>query len=137
MLYRPGNLQERDEMDPTEYYRRQAIGNLRGIAYHLIDCLQGNVDQPLLYAHYATLEEALERLWDGVMGGYIQIESIAILRMLRTVTCYDLKRHFMQPVLRRDLLIRDLRLFINTVEYVLLPPLYPRGQYDSLLRDPY
>ena len=110
-----------DYSERNDYTRRQILGNLRGIAFHLIECIQDNIDRSRMISHHSVLEEAVDRLWSGVQDGRYQVESLPMLRMIKHITCPDLKTQLERPSLQHEKIIRELRLFVNTVEHVIIP----------------
>lgn len=120
-----------------DYARRQILSNLRGIAFHLIECIQDNIDRSLMISHHSVLEEAVDRLWLGVQEGRYQVESLPMLRMIKHITCPDLKTELEKPRLQHEKIIRELRLFVNTVEHVIVPKQAFTASYSNLLDSPY
>ncbi|MHA1637307.1 MAG: hypothetical protein ACTSUB_04765 [Candidatus Thorarchaeota archaeon] len=136
-LYRR-NRESGDEVsnEREDYARRQILGNLRGIAFHLIECIQHNFDRSLMISHHSVLEEAVDRLWSGVQEGRYQVESMSMLRMVKHITCPDLKTQLERPNLQHEKIIRELRLFVNTVEHVIVPKQAFTASYSNLLDNP-
>ena len=68
-----------------------------------------------------NIQEALESIWQGVEEGYIRVRSIAVLRAAKYVSCPDIENRLKSPIIDHVRVIRDLRLLINTFEYIIKP----------------
>lgn len=68
-----------------------------------------------------NLQEALDSLWQGVEEGYIRVRSIAVLRAAKNVSCPDIENRLKSPNIDHARVIKDLRLLINTFEYIIKP----------------
>lgn len=68
-----------------------------------------------------NLHEALESIWRGVEEGYIRVRSIAVLRAAKNVYCPEIETMLKSPNIDHAKVIKDLRLLINTFEYIIKP----------------
>ncbi len=68
-----------------------------------------------------NLQNALDKIWQGVEEGYIRVRSIAVLRAAKNVSCPDIERHLKSPNIDHSRIVKDLRLLMNTFEYIIKP----------------
>ncbi|TFG34822.1 hypothetical protein EU527_01220 [Candidatus Thorarchaeota archaeon] len=68
-----------------------------------------------------NIQNAIESIWQGVEEGYIRVRSIAVLRAVRKVSCPDIENRLKSPNIDHARIIKDLRLLINTFEYIIKP----------------
>ncbi|TFG30864.1 hypothetical protein EU527_13890 [Candidatus Thorarchaeota archaeon] len=68
-----------------------------------------------------NMQEALDSIWHGVEEGSIRVRSIAVLRAAQKVSCPDIENRLKSPNIDHARLIKDLRLLINTFEYIIRP----------------
>lgn len=118
-----------------ETYHNYASSNtqeLREIVVDLIQAIRDGSHRGTLLSIHGDLTNALDRLWMRASDGIIQVESIAVLRALRKVTCPDIGTQLMKPTLDYRRALMDLRLFINTVDHLLMPSFNGRqAQYRA------
>jgi hypothetical protein len=67
------------------------------------------------------LENALNTFWCEVDSGRLQVESTALLRAMYSITCSELPTHLSDSHYDGNRVIKNLKLFLNTVEHVLKP----------------
>jgi hypothetical protein len=65
--------------------------------------------------------DALESLWHGVEEGTVRVQSLALLRATKNVSFPDIERKLKSPSIDHSRMISDLRLVINTFEYIIKP----------------
>ncbi len=80
-----------------------------------------NVDRIQLLSQQKVMSDALDRLWREVEDGNVQVQSIAVLRAARSVSCPEIANKLKGATIDHARVIRDLRLLINTFEYVIKP----------------
>ncbi|MGV9169709.1 MAG: hypothetical protein ACOC38_07205 [Promethearchaeia archaeon] len=94
-------------------------------AKRVIDCLERNVSRNELLQYSGQLADAVEQLWREVRQGDCRVESIALLRVMRQTTCRDiLSTSYFSRKSPKEL-VSQLKLFVNTVRYVLKPATLP------------
>jgi hypothetical protein len=81
----------------------------------------GRVDKNLLFKQHESMKEALDRIWSGVEQGKVKVECLPLLRTARSVFCPDISRKLKAPVIDHARIIRELKLMVNTFEYVIKP----------------
>ncbi|MHA2360803.1 MAG: hypothetical protein ACXAB6_02580 [Candidatus Thorarchaeota archaeon] len=122
-----------DPVGNSEYARRQVLSNITGIALDIIECIQNKIRRNVIVLHFSTLEETVERFWHDVQIGAIEVESMALLRAIRTIMCRDLGRQLRQPYFNQNKVLREIRLLINTVQHIIVPDTpVQRKQYHNL-----
>jgi len=94
-------------------------------AKRVIDCLEGNMNRNELVRYGENLVAAVEQLWRGVREGHCRVESIALLRVLRQTTCKEILSLHELTKKPPQKLASQLKLFVNTVRYVLKPKPLP------------
>jgi hypothetical protein len=65
--------------------------------------------------------DALESLWHGVEEGTVRVHSIALLRATKNVSFPDIEKKLKSPSIDHSRVISDLRLVINTFQYIIKP----------------
>ena len=70
-----------------------------------------------------NLQNALDKIWQGVEEGHIRVRSIAVLRAAKNVSCPDIENRLKSPNIDHARIIKDIRLLINTFEYIIKPEL--------------
>lgn len=68
-----------------------------------------------------NLQDALEKIWHGVEEGQIRVRSIAVLRAAKNISCPDIENQLKSPSINHARVIKDIRLLINTFEYIIKP----------------
>ena len=104
------------------YYNSNLLsGELRETALELIQAIRNGSHRGTLLSLYGDLTNVLDRIWMRASDGILHVESIAVLRALRKVSCPDIQNMLLSPSLDYRKIMMDLRLFINTVDYLLMP----------------
>jgi hypothetical protein len=65
--------------------------------------------------------DALESLWHCVEEGTVRVQSLALLRATKNISFPDIERKLKGPSIDHSRVISDLRLVINTFEYIIKP----------------
>jgi len=79
------------------------------------------LDRNVLLKQQENMTQALERLWIGVEEGRIKVDCMPLLRTARNVSCPEIHRKLRAPELDHMRIIRELRLMVNTFNYVIKP----------------
>ncbi|MFW9979808.1 MAG: hypothetical protein ACFFEJ_17130 [Candidatus Thorarchaeota archaeon] len=103
------------------YHQNSYSQELREVAIDLIESIRAGSHRGTLLSLHGDLTNALDRIWMRASDGILQVESIAVLRALRKVTCPDIQSQLLKPTLDYRKILMDLRLFINTVDHLLMP----------------
>jgi hypothetical protein len=78
-------------------------------------------DRLSLMRHQQILANSLETLWRDVQAGRVSVDSIALLRALRDIACFDLSDQLQAPMLQRRKITKELRVFENTIKLLICP----------------
>ena len=95
--------------------------NLQSHIAALINLLMTDGDRNSIRNAGNQLIELVNVFCGEVECGSIKVDSNALLNAIKNVTCRDIAYQLNSPTLDRTRIIRDLRLFSNTVRYVLNP----------------
>jgi len=68
-----------------------------------------------------NLVDALESIWHGVQNGSVRVQSLALLRATKNISFPDIEKKLRSPSIDHARVISDLRLLINTFEYIIKP----------------
>ena len=79
------------------------------------------VDRVEILSQQKMMADALENLWCKVEEGKVRVQSIAVLRAAKNVSCPEIANRLKSPNIDHARVVRDLRLLINTFEYVIKP----------------
>ncbi|MHA2026843.1 MAG: hypothetical protein ACW98U_13170 [Candidatus Thorarchaeota archaeon] len=79
------------------------------------------LDRNLLFKQHESMIEALERIWSGVEQGRVEVDCLPLLRTARSVFCPEISRKLKAPEIDHARIIRELRLMVNTFQYVIKP----------------
>ena len=99
-------------------------GSINALHYridHLISSLINDDDETTIRNSGESLIQSVNLFCNEVEKGCIQVDSRAILRALKDVTCRDISYRLNSPLLDRNTMVRELRLFSNTIRFVLNP----------------
>ena len=97
------------------------VANLQSHIAVLINLLMNDGDRNSIRDAGKQLIELVSVFCGEVECGSIKVDSNALLNAIKNVTCRDIAYQLNSPTLDRKRIIRDLRLFSNTVRYVLKP----------------
>lgn len=81
----------------------------------------GQMDRNLLFKQHESMKEALERIWFGVEQGEVEVDCLPLLRTARSVFCPEISRKLKAPEIDHARIIRELKLMVNTFQYVIKP----------------
>ncbi|MFW9843383.1 MAG: hypothetical protein ACFFEV_02285 [Candidatus Thorarchaeota archaeon] len=87
----------------------------------LLQDASNQVDRVQILSQQKMMTDALERLWHDVEKGSVRVQSIAVLRAAKNVSCPEIANRLKSPNIDHARVVRDLRLLINTFEYVIKP----------------
>ena len=79
------------------------------------------IDRVAILSQQKSMSDALESLWQDVENGNVRVRSIAVLRAAKNVSCREIENKLKSPNIDHAKVVRDLRLLINTFEYVIKP----------------
>lgn len=97
------------------------VANLQSHIAALINLLMNNGDRNSIRNAGKRLIELVNVFYGEVECGSIKVDSNALLNAIKNVTCRDIAYQLNLPTLDRTRIVRDLRLFSNTIRYVLNP----------------
>jgi hypothetical protein len=81
------------------------------------------IDRIEILEQQKNLVNALEYLWNDVEEGKVRVRSLAVLRAAKNVSFPDIEKKLKSPSIDHARVISDLRLLINTFEYIIKPEL--------------
>jgi len=87
----------------------------------LLQDASNQVDRVEILTQQKTMADALENLWTKVEDGSVRVQSIAVLRAAKNVSCPEIANRLKSSNIDHARVVRDLRLLINTFEYVIKP----------------
>lgn len=87
----------------------------------LLQDASNQVDRVEILSQQKMMVDALDRLWHDVEKGSVRVQSIAVLRAAKNVSCPEIANRLKSPHIDHARVVRDLRLLINTFEYVIKP----------------
>ncbi|MFW9961824.1 MAG: hypothetical protein ACFFDV_12460 [Candidatus Thorarchaeota archaeon] len=87
----------------------------------LIQDATGQMDRIEILNQQKNLIDALESIWHGVQDGSVTVQSLAVLRATKNVSFPDIEKKLKSPSIDHARVISDLRLLINTFEYIIKP----------------
>jgi hypothetical protein len=79
------------------------------------------VDRVEILSQQKMMADALEILWSKVEEGKVRVQSIAVLRAAKNVSCPEIASRLKSSNIDHARVVRDLRLLINTFEYIIKP----------------
>jgi hypothetical protein len=105
----------------SRYLGMRTANSIRAVAQDLLRALRSGWHRSDLISLHATLAHHVDALWMHASEGAIRVQSVAMLRVLRTVMCADIGTGLRQPIVYREKLERDLQQIISTLEHFVLP----------------
>ena len=81
------------------------------------------LDRVEILSQQRMMSDALDTLWREVEDGSVRVCSIAVLRAAKIVSCPEIGKRLKGPSIDHAKVLRDLRILINTFEYILKPEL--------------
>jgi len=115
VLRRPG------PHDAREGRQEAALRSLKSKASRIIEDVRINEARPIMLKHQAELSNEIDRLWQAVQSGSMNVDSIPMLRFMKDVGCSELKNKLSAQQLDGVRIIRELNLLVNTMQFVLKP----------------
>lgn len=115
MLGRPGLNDAKDS------HQEAALNALRNKASKIIEDVRINEARPVMLKHQAELSNEIDRLWQAVQSGSMNVDSVPMLRFMKDVGCRELKNKLSAQQLDGVRITRELNLLINTMQFVLKP----------------
>ena len=71
--------------------------------------------------HQVELSNEIDKLWQAVQSGSMNVDSVPMLRFMKDVGCRELKNKLNAQQLDGVKITRELNLLINTMQFVLKP----------------
>ncbi|TFG29153.1 hypothetical protein EU528_10110 [Candidatus Thorarchaeota archaeon] len=87
----------------------------------LLQDASNQIDRVEILSQQKMMADALDNLWREVEEGSVRVQSIAVLRAAKNVSCPEIANKLKSPNIDHARVVRDLRLLINTFEYVIKP----------------
>jgi len=115
VLRRPGPYDTRDSRQEA------ALISLKSKASRIIEDVRINEARPVMLRHQAELSNEIDRLWQAVQSGSMNVDSVPMLRFMKDVGCGELKNKLSARQLDGVRIIRELNLLVNTMQFVLKP----------------
>lgn len=111
-----------------------ALGSVRDTLVDLVALVDKDmhfgVDRDLLLSRAGDLGNCVEALWSNVEQGNVNVQSVAVLRALRDISCRDLRCELKEPSLKHGRILQQLRLLTNVMDYVIVPQ--SKAEFDQL-----
>jgi len=79
------------------------------------------LDRVEILSQQQMMSDALDSLWREVEDGSVRVNSIAVLRAAKIVSCPEIGKRLKDPSIDHAKVLRDLRILINTFEYIIKP----------------
>ncbi len=114
------------------FNKDRAIHAICKIATKMIESLSEQNDRSLLLVYQNKLEQNMETLWKAVQEGMIQVESIAMLRVLKSINCVDLRTYLEANDFSNERILKDLTLFKCMMEHTVMPRSPPQIKYNVI-----
>ena len=87
----------------------------------LLQDASNQIDRIEIISQQKMMADALENLWYKVEEGSVRVQSIAVLRAAKNVSCPEIANRLKSSNIDHARIVRDLRLLINTFEYIIKP----------------
>jgi len=107
--------------DTKDHHQEAALNSLKSKASRIIEDVRINEARPVMLKHQAELSSEIDRLWQAVQSGSMNVDSVPMLRFMKDVGCRELKNKLSAQRLDGVRIIRELNLLVNTMQYVLKP----------------
>ncbi|MFX0108516.1 MAG: hypothetical protein ACFE7R_09550 [Candidatus Hodarchaeota archaeon] len=121
MYRRTPHAYEEEKSDFLSTSSPGVLFSIRSMTSLLSDFPTQNINRMSLHRYQQALANSVEALWRDVHSGRVLVDSIALLRALRDIARNDLAAKIREPVLDSRRIIRELRLFENTLRHVVKP----------------
>jgi hypothetical protein len=99
----------------------QFVSEVKNMTGLVLKDATNSVDRNLLFKQHESLKDALERIWSGVEQGKFEVDCLPLLRSARSVFCPEISRKLKAPEIDHARIIRDLKLMVNSFQYVIKP----------------
>ncbi len=104
-----------------ESHQEAALNSLKSKASRIIEDVRINEARPVMLRHQVELSNEIDRLWQAVQSGSMNVDSVPMLRFMKDVGCRELKNKLSAQQLDGVKIIRELNLLVNTMQYILKP----------------
>ncbi len=115
MLRRPGLN------DSEDSYQKAVLNSLKSKASRIIEDVKLNEARPVILRHQIELSNEIDKLWQAVQSGSMNVDSVPMLRFMKDVGCRELRNKLNAQQLDGVRITRELNLLINTMQFVLKP----------------
>ncbi|MFW9810151.1 MAG: hypothetical protein ACFFE6_12310 [Candidatus Thorarchaeota archaeon] len=120
-MYQKGTDDEKHSFDLEENMGTQFVSEAKSMTGLVLKDAGMQMDRNILFKQQESLERALERVWSGVEEGRIEVECLPVLRLVRSISFPEISRKLRAPEIDHAKIIRELRLMVNTFQYVIKP----------------
>jgi hypothetical protein len=107
--------------DPAENLGTYFVAEAKTMTGLVLKDANQEIDRNLLFKQHESMKKALERIWCEVEDGKIEVDCLPLLRTARSVFCPEISRKLKAPEIDHAKVIRELRLMVNTFQYVIKP----------------
>jgi hypothetical protein len=107
--------------DTKDSYQKAALNSLKSKASRIIEDVKMNETRPVMLRHQAELSNEIDKLWQAVQSGSMNVDSVPMLRFMKDIGCRELKNKLSTQQLDGVRITRELNLLINTMQFVLKP----------------
>jgi hypothetical protein len=87
----------------------------------LLQDASNQLDRVEILSQQKMMSDALDTLWHEVEDGSVRVNSIAVLRAAKIVSCPEIEKRLKDPSIDHAKVLRDLRILISTFEYIIKP----------------
>ncbi len=120
-MYQKRTDDEQHFFDLEENLGNQFVSEAKNMTGLVLKDAGIQMDRNVLFKQQESLETALERIWSGVEEGRIEVECLPVLRLVRSVSFPEISRKLRAPEIDHAKVIRELRLMVNTFQYLIKP----------------
>ncbi|MBN2228232.1 MAG: hypothetical protein JW779_01490 [Candidatus Thorarchaeota archaeon] len=112
-----------DREHPTTFPGARFLSEAKYMTGLLLQDATNQLDRIELLNQQKNMVDALEYIWESVEKGDLRVRSIAVLRAAKNVSCAEIEKKIKSPNIDHARVISELRLLINTFEYIIKPEL--------------
>jgi hypothetical protein len=116
----PSNLLD-DREHSSAYPGNRFLNEAKYMTGLLLQDATSRVDRIEILTQQKNMIDALESLWHDVEEGTVRVQSLALLRATKNISFPDIEKKLKSPSIDHSKVISDLRLVINTFEYIIKP----------------
>ena len=87
----------------------------------LLQDASNQLDRVEILSQQKMMADALDTLWQEVENGSVRVNSIAVLRAAKIVSCPEIGKHLKDPSIDHAKVLRNIRILISTFEYIIKP----------------